>query len=60
MQVTKAVLWSFLGVRKRADYDDDSARISPAQVVVAGLIGGVLFVLGLVMLVRLVLSNAAG
>jgi hypothetical protein len=43
--VAKAVLWSFLGVRKRKDYDRDSVSISPLQIVIAGIVGGVLFVL---------------
>jgi hypothetical protein len=57
LDVAKAVLWSFLGVRKRKDYDRDSVSISPLQIVIAGIVGGVLFVLGLVMLVRLVVAG---
>jgi hypothetical protein len=48
------VFWSFFGVRKRSDWESDTVKLTPAQVVVAGLIGGVLFlgtVLGLVFLV---------
>lgn len=54
LDVARAVFWSFLGVRKRKDYDSDSVSISPLQIVVAGILGGVLFVLTLVMVVRLV------
>jgi hypothetical protein len=54
--VAKAVFWSFFGVRKKADYDKDSVSIGPVQVIVAGLIGAVLFVLTLVMVVKLVTS----
>lgn len=54
--VAKAVLWSFFGVRKKKDYDSDSASISPVQVVVAGIVGAALFVLTLVMIVKLVTS----
>ena len=54
--VAKAVFWSFFGVRKKQDYERDSARISPVQVIVAGLIGAVLFVLTLLMVVKLVTS----
>lgn len=56
LAVAKAVFWSFFGVRKKADYDKDSVSISPVQVIVAGLIGAVLFVLTLVMVVKLVTS----
>ena len=55
-QVAGAVFWSFFGVRKRKDYESDSASISPVQVVVAGIVGAVLFVLTLLMIVRLVTS----
>lgn len=56
LAVVKAVFWSFLGVRKKKDYESDSVSISPVQVIVAGLIGAVLFVLTLVMVVKLVTS----
>lgn len=56
LDVAKAVFWSFFGVRKKRDYVSDSASISPVQVVVAGIVGAVLFVLTLVMIVRLVTS----
>ena len=55
-EVAKAVFWSFFGVRKKKDYVSDSASISPVQVVVAGIVGAVLFVLTLLMIVRLVTS----
>ena len=56
LDVAKAVFWSFFGVRKKKDYASDSTSISPVQVVVAGLVGAVLFVLTLVMIVKLVTS----
>lgn len=54
--VAHAVFWSFLGVRKRKDYESDSASISPVQVIIAGIIGAALFVLTLVLVVKLVTS----
>jgi len=59
LQVGKAVFWSFLGIRKRRDYDADSVQLKPQQVIVAGLIGAVVLVLGLILLVRLVISKLA-
>ncbi len=56
LAVAKAVFWSFFGVRKRKDYESDSVSISPVQVIIAGVIGAVLFVLALVMVVKLVTS----
>jgi len=52
LQVAKAVFWSFFGVRKRAAYEKDAVTLTLKQVVVAGIIGGIVFVLSLVMLVR--------
>jgi hypothetical protein len=52
LQVAKAVFWSFFGVRKRTEYEKDAVTLTLKQVVVAGIIGGIIFVLSLVMLVR--------
>jgi hypothetical protein len=54
LQVAKAVFWSFFGVRKRAEYEKDAVTLTLKQVVVAGIIGGIIFVLSLVMLVRFI------
>lgn len=59
LQVAKAVFWSFLGIRKRRDYETDSVELKPQQVVIAGLIGAALFVFTLILLVRLVISKLA-
>jgi hypothetical protein len=59
LQVAKAVLWSFLGIRTRAALESDSAQLKPAQVIVAGLIGAAIFVLSLVLLVKFIVSRAA-
>jgi len=44
LKVVLAVFWSFFGVRKRRDYDADAQSLTPVQIVIAGLIGGVAFV----------------
>ena len=51
-QVGRAVFWSFIGIRKSSGHENDVARITPAQVIVAGLIGAALFVMSLVILVK--------
>jgi hypothetical protein len=53
----KAVFWSFFGIRKRSDYEKDSANLNPVHVVIAGLIGVLLFIGVLVMLVRIAVSQ---
>ena len=38
MDAFKAVFWSFFGVRKRADYEADTKRLKPQDVIVAGIV----------------------
>ena len=52
----KAVLWSFFGVRKRKDYESDAANLNPVHVIVAALIGVVIFIGLLMVAVRFAVS----
>ena len=52
LDVAKAVFWSFLGIRKRAAHEKDFVTLKPVQVIVAGIIGALIFVVCLVTLVR--------
>jgi amino acid transporter len=52
LQVLRAVLWSFIGIRKSSGYADDVAKIRPVQVIVAGVLVAALFVGSLVVLVK--------
>jgi len=54
LDVAKAVFWSFLGIRKRSAHEHDAVTLKPAQVIIAGVIGAVIFVLSLVALVRFI------
>ena len=56
-QIVKAVLWSMLGVRQQKGYEDDTAKITLKQAVVAGLIGGAVFVFTILTVVRIVISQ---
>ena len=56
-QTMRAVGWSFFGVRRRAAYEEDVARLNPVHVVIAGIAGAALFILALVLLVRWVISS---
>lgn len=58
-QTVKAVGWSFFGVRKASGYEEDLAKINPVHVIVAGVLAAVLFVLGLVALVKWVVASGA-
>ena len=54
LQVVKAVLSAFVGIRKRAGHEHDAVTLSPVHVIIAGIIAAVIFVLSLVLLVRFV------
>jgi hypothetical protein len=56
-QTMLAVVWSFLGIRRRADYARDVAQLNPVHVVVAGIVGAALFVVALVLLVRWIVTS---
>lgn len=56
LQVAKAVLSAFVGIRKRTAHEQDAVTLTLLQVVVAGVIGAAIFVLSLVMLVRFITS----
>lgn len=53
----KAVFWSFFGIRKRADYEKDAASLNPVHVIIAGLMGAVVFIGVLILLVRFAVSQ---
>ena len=54
LQAAKTVLWSFFGIRKRAEYEKDAVSLTLPQVVIAGIIGALIFVLSLVTLVHFI------
>ena len=56
LQVAQAVFWSFLGIRKRAAHERDVVTLKPHQVIIAGIIGAIIFVLTLVAFVRFITS----
>jgi hypothetical protein len=50
----RAVFWSFLGVRRRSDYESDAQKLRPGEVIAAGLVSAALFVLVLFGIVKFV------
>lgn len=55
-QTMRAVLWSFLGIRRNRGYQEDAARLNPVYVILAGLLAAALFVGILIFVVRMVVS----
>ena len=56
-QTLKAISWAMFGIRKGSGYQEDMAKLNPVRVVLAGLLAGILFVAGLVMIVRWAVSS---
>jgi hypothetical protein len=56
-QTLRAVAWSFFGVRRSKDYEHDVQKLNPLHVVIAGVIGAVIFVVTLILLVRWVIGS---
>jgi hypothetical protein len=56
-QTIRAVGWSFLGVRKNSEFQADIGRLNPFHIVVAGIVGAVIFVLSLIALVNWVVAK---
>ena len=55
-QTVGTVFWSFFGVRKQSDHERDAASLNPVHVVVAGLIGALIFIFILILIVKSVVK----
>ena len=53
----KAVFWSFFGVRKKSAYEQDAAKLNPVHVIIAGILGAVIFIAILLTIVKTVVAN---
>ena len=51
-QTMRAVAWSFFGIRRGADHQNDVNQLNPVHIILAGLLSAALFVGLLVLLVR--------
>lgn len=52
----RAVLWGFLGVRRKSDYQQDLVTLNPLHLVLMGVLVAFAFVVGLMLLVRWVVA----
>jgi hypothetical protein len=57
MRSVKAVAWSFLGVRKSSEFQEDIDKITPLHVLGVGLVAVFVFVISLIVLVNLVVAK---
>jgi hypothetical protein len=56
MSTMAAIAWSFIGLRRRKDFDQDIGRMNPFYVLIAALIGVALFIGVLLAVVNYVVS----
>jgi hypothetical protein len=57
LQSMKAVMWGFLGVRKQSGLQEDVASLSFVHIILAGILGAVIFMAALLLIVRMVVSS---
>jgi hypothetical protein len=56
-RTVRTVGWSFLGVRKSSEFQEDMEQVSPFHVIAVGIVGVVIFVIGLIVLVNWVVAK---
>ena len=56
-RTVKTVLWSFVGIRKKSEYEEDLGQANPLHIVAVALVAVVVFVAGLAALVNWVVKN---
>lgn len=57
LHTIKAVAWSFVGIRKNSEYQEDLRKLNPFHIIAVALVGVALFVGGLVLLVNWVVAK---
>ncbi len=55
-RTVKAVAWSFLGIRKSSEFQEDIGRLNPFHIILVGLAGGLIFVVSLIALVNWIVA----
>jgi hypothetical protein len=53
----RAVLWAFLGVRNKSGLQNDVASLSFVHIIIAGVLGAIIFMAILLLIVKVVVSN---
>ncbi|MGV3654195.1 MAG: DUF2970 domain-containing protein [Noviherbaspirillum sp.] len=57
LQTVVAILWSFIGLRRRSDYEHDAEHMNPVYVIIAGLLAAVAFIVILVVAVKFAVAQ---
>ena len=53
----KAVLWSFVGLRRKRDFDADQQGLNPVHIIIAALLAVAVFIVLLITIVKLVVAK---
>ena len=53
----RMVAWSFLGIRKNSEYQEDLAKVNPLHVMAVGVGAALVLVIGLIVLVNWVVAK---
>jgi len=56
LQIAKAVIFAFMGIRKKSDLEQDAATLKPSELIIGGIIGAIIFVVSIILIVRMVVS----
>lgn len=57
LSTLKAVLWSFVGIRKNSEYQKDLQKLNPVHIVITAIVLVMLMIGGLIGLVNFVVSK---
>jgi len=57
IRTVKTVLWSFIGIRKKSEYEEDLGKANPFHIIAVALVAVALFVAGLIALVHWVVEK---
>jgi len=57
LQTIRAVLWSFIGIRKSSGHQEDFGKLNPFQVIAVAVVAVAVFVAGLIALVHWVVKS---
>ena len=60
LQVAKTLIFGLFAIGMKGTWNRDGVKVTPAQIVVGAVMGGIVLVASLLLLVRLVLRLAVG
>jgi len=52
LRTVRTVLWSFVGIRKKSEYEQDLGQANPFAIIAVALVAVLVFVVGLIALVN--------